>query len=49
MIRELLLTLLDALRYGDLRGHLAAWWAVVRDPDCQDDRYALTERAALFR
>lgn len=28
MLGELWATLLDAVRCGDLRGHLAAWWAV---------------------
>lgn len=30
MIGELVATLWDALRYGDLKGHLRAWWAVVQ-------------------
>lgn len=25
---ELFATLIDTARYGDLRGHLAAWWQV---------------------
>ena len=32
-IAELYHTLIDVAREGDLRGHLRAWWAVVRPVD----------------
>ena len=38
MLRELLATVADAVRVGDWRGHLLAWWAVVRGEATGDTR-----------
>ncbi len=39
MIRELLATLADAMRYGDMAGHLRAWWSVATGEVRDSDRY----------
>jgi len=41
MIRELLATLADALRYGDWRGHIRAWLSVALGEVRDTQRYGL--------
>jgi len=38
-MRDFLTTLLDALRHGDLVGHLAAWLAVITGEITPETRY----------
>lgn len=42
-MRELLHTLIDSLRCGDLVQHLAAWWRVVSGRVSPEDRIAPSE------
>jgi hypothetical protein len=41
MLRELVAVILDAVRCGDWRRHLAAWWRVVRGAVTADDTVSL--------
>ena len=45
MFKELWYTLIDILRYGDVRGHLRAWWEVATGRVTPDDtRIAIVEK-----
>jgi hypothetical protein len=41
MFRELVAVIVDAVRFGGWRGHLAAWWRVVTGRVTADDRVSL--------
>lgn len=47
MIKELAATVWDAMLYGNWRGHLQAWWGVVRcEVDLETRRYVPGKLAA---